>query len=101
MVVRDVLERSPAKQAGLEPGDTILRYDDKRVFAVGELRHATAQGEPGEFVRIEVAENGGHVGFLAGGTPWRPKYYLPDRIVGFLEANIRESLPDGRPLPGL
>ena len=36
-------------------------------------------------VLIEVAENGGHVGFIDGGTPWRPSFYLPGRILEFLE----------------
>lgn len=43
--------------------------------------------EPGRLsgdVTIEVAAAGGHVGFVAGGTPWRPRFYLPDRIIGFL-----------------
>ena len=37
-----------------------------------------------EFVTLEVAENGGHVGFIDGGTPWRPTFYLPPRLTGFL-----------------
>jgi predicted alpha/beta-fold hydrolase len=36
-------------------------------------------------VTIEIAENGGHVGFIEGGPPWRPTFYLPARILGFLE----------------
>ena len=36
-------------------------------------------------VRIEVADNGGHVGFICGGSPRRPKFYLPNRILSFLE----------------
>ncbi len=36
-------------------------------------------------VVIEVAENGGHVGFIDGGTPWRPSFFLPGRIMAFLE----------------
>ena len=36
-------------------------------------------------VTLEVAENGGHVGFINGGTPWRPQFYLPGRIIEFLE----------------
>jgi predicted alpha/beta-fold hydrolase len=36
-------------------------------------------------VSIEVASKGGHVGFINGGTPWRPEFYLPGRIVEFLE----------------
>ena len=35
-------------------------------------------------VTLEISERGGHVGFVSGGTPWRPKYYLPPRIVEFL-----------------
>ena len=35
-------------------------------------------------VILEVAEAGGHVGFINGGTPWRPSFYLPGRILDFL-----------------
>ena len=38
-----------------------------------------------ESVTIEVSVHGGHVGFIDGGTPWNPSFYLPDRITGFLE----------------
>ncbi len=38
-----------------------------------------------EQVTLEVAETGGHVGFIDGGRPWRPSFYLPERILGFLE----------------
>ncbi len=40
-----------------------------------------------EFVTLEVASAGGHVGFIDGGTPWRPTFYLPDRILSFLQPN--------------
>ena len=36
-------------------------------------------------VTLEVSEHGGHVGFIEGGPPWRPRFYLPDRLIGFLE----------------
>jgi predicted alpha/beta-fold hydrolase len=36
-------------------------------------------------VTLEIADKGGHVGFVEGGTPWRPQFYLPPRIVDFLE----------------
>ena len=38
-----------------------------------------------DYVTLEVAENGGHVGFINGGRPWRPTFYLPGRILEFLE----------------
>ena len=36
-------------------------------------------------VTLEVAKHGGHVGFISGGMPWRPEFYLPQRIIEFLE----------------
>jgi len=41
-----------------------------------------------EHVTLEIAEAGGHVGFVEGGTPWRPKYYLPRRILDFLSDQL-------------
>jgi len=41
-----------------------------------------------EYVTLEIAQAGGHVGFVDGGTPWRPSYYLPGRIIGFLEPQV-------------
>ena len=35
-------------------------------------------------VRLDLSEYGGHVGFLDGGTPWRPESTLTGRIVDFL-----------------
>jgi predicted alpha/beta-fold hydrolase len=40
-----------------------------------------------EHVTLEVSETGGHVGFISGGTPWRPQFYLPERILDFLRPN--------------
>jgi predicted alpha/beta-fold hydrolase len=41
-----------------------------------------------EHVSLEISETGGHVGFIEGGTPWRAEYYLPRRMLGFLEAYL-------------
>lgn len=38
-----------------------------------------------DHVTLEVAEAGGHVGFVNGGTPWNPTFYLPERILSFLQ----------------
>ena len=38
-------------------------------------------------VTLEVAEAGGHVGFVEGGTPRSPQFYLPGRILDFLGPN--------------
>ncbi len=36
-------------------------------------------------IRLELSPRGGHVGFIAGGLPWRPRYWLEERIPEFLE----------------
>ena len=36
-------------------------------------------------ITLEVSEAGGHVGFIEGGKPWKPTFYLPRRVVSFLE----------------
>ncbi len=38
-----------------------------------------------EDITLEISEQGGHVGFVDGGTPWRPTFYLPGRLIEFLE----------------
>ena len=54
-----------------------------------------------ESVRLEVSTHGGHIGYIDGGPPWSPTYYLPGRIVDFLDSHIGDSGAHGRPLPGL
>ena len=38
-----------------------------------------------EQVSYELYSHGGHVGFISGGSPLRPKFFLEDRLVDFLE----------------
>lgn len=53
-----------------------------------------------EHVTLELSDSGGHVGFIEGGTPWRPKYYLPPRILQFLEPySASTSFMDNRTRP--
>ncbi|GAA4884075.1 hydrolase [Ferrimonas pelagia] len=35
-------------------------------------------------VELELCPNGGHVGFIEGGWPWAPRYYLERRILAYL-----------------
>ena len=54
-----------------------------------------------DYVQLEITTHGGHIGFIAGGTPWRPRYYLPERIIGFLHASLKDTGTYGRALPSL
>jgi predicted alpha/beta-fold hydrolase len=41
--------------------------------------------EVSEFVTLELSPRGGHVGFVAGTWPWRPRYWLDERIPAYLD----------------
>ncbi len=52
-------ETSPARTAGLEPGDIIVAVDGKPVEYVGQLQQQIAFRRPGEKVKVDVARKGG------------------------------------------
>ncbi len=56
--VVSVMMGSPAELAGMEDGDVILNYDNRRMFSWSELQNATAMGERGEYVNVTVLRNG-------------------------------------------
>ena len=58
VVIREMLQGSPAKVAGILPGDTVLSYDHKRMFATRDLQNATTNGRAGESVAVEILRNG-------------------------------------------
>lgn len=57
-LVADVAEDSPAKEAGLEPGDIVVRIDGNEITSAAELRSAVAVRAPGSKVDIEVERGG-------------------------------------------
>ncbi|MFL6621944.1 MAG: hydrolase [Sulfurifustis sp.] len=40
-------------------------------------------------VTLEAHRHGGHVGFVGGRWPWRPRYFLEERVPEFLEPHLR------------
>jgi hypothetical protein len=79
--VGDVLATSPAAQAGIKPGDQIVRFDGKRVFAMSDINRLVLEGEPGQMVAVDIMRDGqlvqlyvprGPIG-IAGGGP-RPGF---------------------------
>ena len=50
---------SPAKAAGMRPGDVIVAVDGERVDYVGQLQEAIAFRDRGQTVAVEVARKGG------------------------------------------
>ena len=60
MVFKDIpSEDSPARKAGMEPGDIIVAIDGKPVEYVGQLQQEVGFRKPGESVKVEVARKGG------------------------------------------
>ena len=52
-------------------------------------------------VTLELSDFGGHVGFIAGGHPWRPRFYLPERILDFLDTRLQTDDSEARSIPGM
>ena len=40
---------------------------------------------------LELMPHGGHLGFVGGVFPWRPEYWLEERIPAFLSACFRQT----------
>lgn len=58
VLMKDLLDSSPASLAGLMPGDEVISYDGGRVFRPRDLIGRTTTGEKGEWVEIEVVRDG-------------------------------------------
>lgn len=56
--VDSIVPGSVAELAGLQPGDLIQSYAGQALFGYADLRDATAGGERGELVRVQVQRGG-------------------------------------------
>ncbi|MGH8495641.1 MAG: PDZ domain-containing protein [Gammaproteobacteria bacterium] len=61
IAIQDVLEGSPAQDAGLKTGDLLLSYDGERLFTVDDLMRYSRSGEAGRTVTLEVVRDGRHL----------------------------------------
>lgn len=52
--LKDVLKGDPADKAGLEPGDTIVKFNDTTVKSVKQFRKLMDACKPGDMVKITV-----------------------------------------------
>jgi serine protease Do len=60
VAVKDIpTDDSPAKAAGIEPGDIIISVEGKPVDYVGQLQQVIGFRKPGDVVKVEVARKGG------------------------------------------
>ncbi|MDE0885962.1 MAG: PDZ domain-containing protein [Myxococcota bacterium] len=83
VVLTELLETSPAAEAGLLPEDEVISYDGQRVFTAAALKFLTQVGELGAATEIRV---------LRGGLEQR--YFVPRGPLGTrLEAQVRSPYP--------
>jgi hypothetical protein len=69
VVVSGVMHNSPAQQFGLNVGDTIIRYDGKRVLSTQELQALTAEGDTASPVLVEINREGQMMNLYVSGGP--------------------------------
>lgn len=61
------------------------------------LAQSVIPEQPQPPLQLLLSSHGGHVGFISGGTPWRPVYWLERVIPAFLQQHLRNS--DAHSLP--
>jgi serine protease Do len=89
VLVADVIQDSPAQQAGLQAGDILLEFDGKKVEAPPDLQRAVGLTTPGKAVQVKL---------------WRDRgeRQVQIKIGEFPEAGVAQrSSPQGRGLLGL
>jgi len=99
VLISDVMEDSPAEEAGLKAGDIILRYDGKPVTSIHELRSKVASTSPGTKVKVEVFRDGKKrtitvkIGELRGELAGEPGESVMEKL-GLTVENLTPELAD-------
>lgn len=55
------------------------------------LDEVRAAARKNDALQCEFAEQGGHVGFIAGSLPWRPLYWAEWRVTEFLSSHLQRA----------
>jgi membrane-associated protease RseP (regulator of RpoE activity) len=58
VTINNVLQTSPAEQAGFQPGDRLVSYDGQQIYSGAQLRAATRSGNAGDVVIVTVERGG-------------------------------------------
>lgn len=83
--VHDYYQRASSRQflAHITTPTLVIQSHDDPFMSPGVL---PAAAELSPCVHFELCKQGGHVGFIEGGTPRDPRYYLERRIPAFLQS---------------
>lgn len=107
VVVRRVLDRSPARVAGLRPGDRLMMVGEDLVRNPQDARARLYRLEPGSMARLAVVRGEERHVFDAKMTDWKTASSLVKWRGKALEAGVeapawwaeRWDLPDGARVP--
>ncbi|MCF6158183.1 MAG: DegQ family serine endoprotease [wastewater metagenome] len=107
VLVSDVQENSPAKEAGFERGDIIIEYDGKATRDVSHLRNIVAQTEVGKKVKVKVLRDGkekelivkiseqpAELFALRPGAPGGPGREQGERELGMVVQNLTKEIAE-------
>jgi predicted alpha/beta-fold hydrolase len=90
--VHDYYGRSSARQYLKDIRvSTLVIHSRDDPFMTPEV--VPSESELSDDVSLEINARGGHVGFIAGAHPGRPRYWLEERIPGFLQQELRRTFP--------
>lgn len=91
--VHDYYKRSSGRQflPSIRVPALVIHSSDDPLMSPAVMPEA---GELSPTVRFELCSKGGHVGFIEGGAPWNPRYFLERRIPEFL-AGVFQGLRQG------
>lgn len=87
----DYYRRSSAKSylRLIQRPNLLIHAKDDPFLAVEAI---PAANELGRHSQLLLSEHGGHVGFVSGGLPWQPRYWLDQVVPAFLQ----QHLPQGQ-----
>jgi predicted alpha/beta-fold hydrolase len=85
--VNDYYQRSSSRQylKGIRVPTLILQARDDPLIPPDAI---PSPDELSASVELELSDHGGHVGFVAGQVPFRPRYWLAERIVDYVAEHL-------------
>ncbi len=93
VMVHSIVENSPAAEAGIEPGDIILKIDGKPIYTWGDMQDILKASKEGEEITLLVQKDGSQ-----DETRLEPKFdpELQRRLIGVLLCwNIVNQVEEG------
>ncbi len=85
--VQDYYQRSSSRQflKAIEVNTLLIQASDDPFMTKAVLPDVD---ELSSSIHLEITQGGGHVGFIAGKIPFKPDYWLEQRIVEFLKQQL-------------